>query len=120
MRAFANLPIKTKIVSGFAGMLVILGGALWISHSGGQAVERAFGEYAHRVGTAAAVSQVELEFQQLRRVTREYALQGAQQDADAALAMARTLRATIDHAAGQIRDPSRAAKIEQVGKLYDR
>ena len=63
----ANMKVQTKILLGFASVLVILGvvggSGLWSSMT----VTDRFAEYDRLVGTANSVLAVNLDFQRLRR-----------------------------------------------------
>ena len=82
-RGFANLPIKVKILSGFAGVLLILALVAGLGLLRFQGVADHFGTYAKVVKVLNATAGIENGFLNLRRLAREVVLGGDPKAIDA-------------------------------------
>ena len=107
MNLFANRPIRTKILSGFVGLLFILVAVVGLAHVNFRAVAALFDVFGHRVTVADDVIRIDRTFAGLRQLVREYVFVGRPQYAEAARATFGTVQTTIDTALGEIADPER-------------
>ena len=90
---FANLPIKTKIFSGFLAIVVLSGAVGGVAYTSFESVGRSVGELRHATDIATVSLRVEAEVAQFRRYVREFALTGD----PALLESAREWAAKIEH-----------------------
>ncbi|MCC7252062.1 methyl-accepting chemotaxis protein [Hyphomicrobium sp.] len=117
---FNNMKVNTKIAVGFAAVLVIM---VLISASGYRGIAHVghdFELYAQRVSVVDAVSDIDREFLQYRRLVREME---ANQDHARTAALAaeeeKRVKAAIEHGMQKIQNPERHAKVEEIKEKFE-
>ncbi|NVJ91726.1 MAG: HAMP domain-containing protein [Methylocystaceae bacterium] len=80
---FSNLRLRTKLISGFTVVLVLMAIALTLAYKQFKIVSHEVQEYVHIVEGASKASHIEKRFLALRMHAREYALSAKIEDANA-------------------------------------
>jgi hemerythrin-like metal-binding protein len=112
-----SMPIKAKIVTGFAVVLVILVAVSVVAMRNFSAVRTQVADYSERVEVVTIARQLDRDAGDLRRHAREYALTGQEVDATQANDVAQAIRAEIRQALDTIKNPER---LQRTHDLSDR
>ncbi len=113
---FANLKIRSKIITGFSVVLVLLavtGGVdLHALNQIGLANETA----THRAGTANIASDIELRVAVVRRFAREFGHTGDPAFAEQTEAALKQAKEVVDRSFATIKNPERLAKAKEIAE----
>jgi len=108
----ANLPIRTKILTGFGAIVLVLVIVASIAYGGAVKSGEAFTDYAQRVQEVSIVRQLDRDMVDLRRNVREYANLGKAEDASAARSIAADLHKQLTVALDAIKAPENHRRLE--------
>ncbi len=109
-----NLKVKSKILGGFAPVLVILtsvGGTGYWSLTQG---DLQFVTYEQRVTVGGMVSAVERDVLDLRRYARDYGYTGAEDKLAKAREIATVVKGEVETALAEIHNPERHQKMQEI------
>ena len=104
--AFANLKVKTKVMLGFATVLLLLATVAGMSYLGFNGISGQFGEFSDAVTVAVDSGGIERDLVKLRRDIDNYVGTRNAQAAKDALAREKDLRARIEAGAKESDDPA--------------
>jgi hypothetical protein len=110
--------IKTKMLAGFASVLIILLGVAGSGYLRFLGVETSFKDYAQRVDVVAISYDIDRDFTELRRFVREYALQGDPADATSAIAVVDRVKRDIDQALATTLNPERRRSVQDIATQF--
>lgn len=114
----ANLQVQTKILLGFATVLMILivvgGSGLWSSMS---ASDR-FAEYSRVVALVSAVGEMDIDFQRLRRRVLVYVTSEKQADYKAAEELVKEVKGKVDELVKKVIVPEQAVIMRGLSDTY--
>ncbi len=116
MRRIAHLSIKTKVLLGFALVLLIQAGVVWVVRSNTRLATGAFDTLAQRSADARAVASVQRDFAALRGAVRDYALLGRADAADAATRLAKDTETAI--AAALAADSAARPRLQDIADRF--
>jgi CheY-like chemotaxis protein/methyl-accepting chemotaxis protein len=119
-QVFENWKIRAKLLAGFTAVLAIL---LAISATAVWSLSNTRSEldiYSQRVKVAHIADQLDRGLLDLRRSAREFAFTGHEDDAVQAKQIAVSIRADIDEALKEIKDPARRQRLHDLGRRFDR
>ncbi|HYD30725.1 MAG TPA: HAMP domain-containing protein, partial [Azospirillaceae bacterium] len=115
---FTNMRIKTKILSGSALILLILLVISLIATKNFQQVLNGFETYQQRVRAVDLVREVERDFLDLRRYSREFSYAGAAEDAVRVRELAASLDQQITAALAQSHDSERLKAMNELAAAF--
>ena len=117
---FANLGVKTKILSGFSAVLIILVSALAFAYYSFTRVAHDVDEYALRVEEAGLVAQIETRFLRFKSHAQEFASTARAQDAEQVFLIADEIRPILDQALQRFDSEEHRARISNISTALDR
>ncbi|WP_114098936.1 methyl-accepting chemotaxis protein [Thalassospira profundimaris] len=117
---FANLGVKTKILSGFSAVLIILVSALAFAYYSFTRVAHDVDEYALRVEEAGLVAQIETRFLRFKSHAQEFASTASAQDAEQVFLIADEIRPILDQALQRFDSEEHRARISNISTALDR
>ena len=115
----ANLGVKTKILSGFSAVLIVLVSALVFAYYSFTQVASDVDNYALRVEEAGLVAQIETRFLRFKSHAREFANTANPQDAEQVFAIADEIRPILDTALQRFDSKDHRARIEKISNALD-
>jgi methyl-accepting chemotaxis protein len=118
-RIFGNFKVRTKILAGFASVLVILIGVSGLGYSNFVFVGHEIDILAEDIEKVALVSRIEAEFLKLKGHAREFAAKGVEADAEKVAEIALEISPLIEQALERIVDPALNAKIVEIGEEFE-
>ncbi|EJW13570.1 putative methyl-accepting chemotaxis receptor/sensory transducer [Rhodovulum sp. PH10] len=120
MRAiYADRAIGTKIMLGFACVLVIMAAIAAASYHSLGTIDDGFSHFVQSVDEATLVRKVDRGFADVRRMTNEYTLATVEQDSDPVVERQRQLRKTIGEVISALETPARVATLQRIAGAYD-
>jgi hemerythrin-like metal-binding protein len=111
--------INTKVSLGFGCVLVILASVSGLAYLAFESAAAGFAFYTRQVAAVDSVRDIDRTFLNMRRFVREYAFTGVETNLDAAKQEETALRAMLGRAAGQIKDPERQRRVQDIARLTD-
>ncbi|RCK34647.1 hypothetical protein TH19_15530 [Thalassospira profundimaris] len=115
----ANLGVKTKILSGFSAVLIVLVSALAFAYYSFTQVASDVDDYALRVEEAALVAQIETRFLRFKSHAREFANTANPHDAEQVFAIADEIRPILDTALQRFQSDDHRARIGKISGALD-
>ena len=112
------LSIKTKILAGFASVVVILLAVAGIGYWSFLGVADSLHRYVQRVGVVATSRDIDRNFSELRRHVREFVFTGNPDEATAATSMADQMKNDIDKGLATAINPERHRRMEEIAAQY--
>jgi methyl-accepting chemotaxis protein len=117
MAKFEKLTLQRKIYTGFGLILSLMLVSDLISFAMSFYVSSQVGTYEQRVDVADAADRIDIEFQKLRRFSREYAVTGQEDQFASAQTQLKTLNELYPNALTLIKNPERHALIQEAQML---
>ena len=117
---FTNRRINTKIMIGFAVVLVLLATLSVMSYRGFGKVSDGFGAFNQRVKVVSIARTVDRNFVAFRRFVREFALSGDESLIAEARKMQEVLAKNVKQGLDEIKNPERRAKMAEVGEQFEK
>ncbi len=114
-----NIKVKTKILVGFATVLVVLGLVAAMGYTSLVTISHEVELYAHEVEESKAAASVEAHFFELEVFVREFAATSNMEDAKKAREIAAKLRAEIAKAQGLFKNPEQLEKLAEISKDFE-
>ena len=114
-----NIKVKTKILVGFATVLVVLGVVAAMGYTSLVTISHEVELYAHEVEESKAAASVEAHFFELEVFVREFAATSNMEDAKKAREIAVKLRAEIAKAQGLFKNPEQLEKLAEISKDFE-
>ena len=115
MASLANMKVKTKVLSGFALVLLLLAGVSAISLMGFTSISSQFGDYSEAVGVAADAGEIERDVVKLRRNIDNYVGTRDSTAAKDAAEVEKKLQEEIDVGLKHAVDETQKKAFEEVG-----
>jgi methyl-accepting chemotaxis protein len=115
MATLGNLKVKTKVLSGFALVLLLLAAVSAISFLGFSSISGQFGEYNEAVGIAADAGEIERDVVKLRRDIDNYVGTHDASAAEDATEVEKKLQAEIETGQMHALDEEQKKSFEDVG-----
>src|SRR3954463_2956310 len=112
LTSFANLKIKTKILSGFICVLAILATVSLMGFLAFGNVAESSQTFAQRVTVVGIARDIDRDFVDMRRHVREFALAGREENAKAAGDAAKLVGAKLAEGLATIKNPERHKKVD--------
>ncbi len=113
-----TLSIKTRIIMGFACVLVILLAVAGIGYWRFQGVAASLRSYVQRVGVVAASQKIDREFAEMRRHVREFAFTGNPDETTAAMTSSDRMKAAIEQGLAVAINPERHRHMQDIADQY--
>ena len=117
-RRVGALSIKTRMLAGFACVLVILLAVAGIGFWRFEGVAGSLRAYVQRVGVVEASRIIDREFADMRRHVREFAFTGDPNEAAAAMTSADRVKAAIDKGLAVTANPERHRRMQEIASQY--
>jgi methyl-accepting chemotaxis protein len=117
-RWLSALSIKTKILVGFASVLIILLAVAGIGYWSFLGVADSLRDYVQRVAIVAASRDIDRSFSEMRRHVREFAFTGNPDEGSAAASMAEHVKSDIDKGVATAINPERHRRMEEIAAQY--
>jgi len=114
-----NLKIRSKIVSGFAVVMVILAVVSAMAVINFTSTREQVETYSQRVKVVAIARQLDRDAIDLRRFAREYALTGKDEDAKKTYSIADSMRKQLEFAIGYIKNPERLQRSRDMSQHFE-
>jgi methyl-accepting chemotaxis protein len=114
-----NLKVKSKILGGFAPVLVILTAVGGTGYWSLTQADVQFSAYAERVVVQGMASEIEKDVSNIRRNAREYGYTGNPDRLTQAREIAGKLKDEVGKALAEIQDPERQQKMQDIGAAFD-
>ncbi len=111
--------IKTKMLAGFASVLVILLAVAGIGYWRFLGVAGSLHEYVQRVDVVRFSRDIDREFAEMRRHVREFAMAGDPAEATAAATFAEQVRTSITDGMAIIKNPERLRRMQEIAAQFD-
>ncbi|NVO14112.1 MAG: methyl-accepting chemotaxis protein [Rhodoplanes sp.] len=115
---YADRKIGTKIMIGFALVLIIMAAIAAVSYRGFGSIERAFTRFAEGVDEVALVRNIDREFVGLQRLAREYMLATVALDPQPVRDRKAAVEAAIAQGVARISVPERTAKLRDLAAQF--
>ncbi|WP_151175458.1 methyl-accepting chemotaxis protein [Hypericibacter terrae] len=115
MAGLANMKVKTKVLSGFGLVLLLLAGVSAISFMGFSSISSQFGDYSTAVGVAADAGEIERDVVKLRRNIDNYVGMRDSTAAKDAAEVEKKLQEEIDAGLKHAVDETQKKAFEEVG-----
>lgn len=115
----ASCSIKTKMLAGFACVLVILLAVAGIGYGRFLGVAGSLHEYVQRARVVKISRDIDREFAEMRRHVREFALAGEPDEATAAAATADQVKLSIANGLAIIKDAERLRRMREITAQFD-
>ncbi len=119
LRWLATRSIKTKILAGFACVLIILLAVAGIGYWRFLGVSVSLREYVRLVSVVSASRDVDRNFAELRRHVREFALTGNAAEADATGKIIPVVKSAIDRGVAITLHPERHNRMQEIAAQFD-
>lgn len=114
-----NLAIRTKIVLGFALVLVLSAASVVIAYFGYDKVSAGFSAYRSSVAGEVMARTIDREVNAYQLSARYYIMTGEEVDATNALAAESDLREAIEEASHAMKNAERRASVANLSKTFD-
>ena len=114
-----SLSIKTKMLMGFASVLVILLAVAGTAYWRFQGVGDSLRSYVQSVAVVAASQNINSEFLQMRRHVREFAFTGNSDAATAAIASADRMKSAIERGLAVATSPVQQRYMQDIATPYE-
>jgi methyl-accepting chemotaxis protein len=118
-RLFSDRKIGTKLMIGFACVLVITAAISFSAYMSFDKVDRAFEQVSYSSKNAAKVSELEQDITFLRGAAREFAQTGNPTILNQAKTRIAAARTAFQDLVTAVRDPSRKQKMQEVAQQFD-
>ncbi|MEQ8287486.1 methyl-accepting chemotaxis protein [Thalassospira sp.] len=115
-----NLRVRTKILLGFASVLVVLISALAFAYYSFVRVSHDVDEYAIHVEEAGLIAKIEVEFLRFTSHAREFANTGHAEDAEKVFQTAAIIRPLLDKALNSFASDAHRARVEEISTTLER
>ncbi len=115
-----NLRVRTKILSGFAIVLVVLISALAFAYYSFVRVSHDVDEYAIRVEEAGLIGKIEVEFLRFTSQAREFANTAHAEDAEKVFHIATIIRPLLNEALSSFASDAHRARVEEISTTLER
>ncbi|MEQ8391375.1 MAG: methyl-accepting chemotaxis protein [Thalassospira sp.] len=115
-----NLRVRTKILLGFASVLVVLISALAFAYFSFVRVSHDVDEYAIHVEEAGLIAKIEVEFLRFTSHAREFANTGHAEDAEKVFQTATIIRPLLDKALNSFASDAHRARVEEISTTLER
>lgn len=115
---FPTLRFRTKIILGFAAVLVISAGSMAFSYFGFERVSSGVGSYRTSVSEADLARNIDRELLGYRSAARYFVVTGKEDDAKAALEAEANLKGAIDQAIKSAKKPARQEGLNKLAKEF--
>lgn len=120
IKFLSNLSIRTKIMTGFALVLVLSGGNLAMAYFGYDKVSAGFSGYRASVQEGGMARTIDREVTAYQQAARYYIVTGDESDATNAMAAEGDLRDAIDKATREMKDPARREAIQALSQKFEK
>ncbi len=116
---FADCKINTKILIGYASLLVITAAISGQAYMAFREIGHSFGELNNRRAVVDIARDADREFLSLRRYVVEYASRGAEEDAVAADGRRQVLQETLAKGLATASDPAQLARMKELAEQFE-
>jgi methyl-accepting chemotaxis protein len=118
-KLLANLSIRTKIMSGFALVLILSAASVAVAYLGYDKVSAGFSAYRASVTEGGMARTIDREVTAYQLAARYYIVTGDETDATNAMAAEGDLRAAIETASRDMRDSGRREAITALSQKFE-
>jgi methyl-accepting chemotaxis protein len=120
IKLLANLSIRTKIMTGFALVLVLSATSVAVAYLGYDKVSSGFTAYRTSVSEGVMARTIDREVGAYQMAARYYVVTGDESDATAAMAAEGDLREAIARASREVKDPGRQKAISELSQKFEK
>jgi methyl-accepting chemotaxis protein len=120
IKLLANLSIRTKIMTGFALVLILSAASVAVAYLGYDKVSSGFAAYRTSVSEGVMARAIDREVGAYQMAARYYVVTGDESDATAAMAAEGDLREAIARASREVRDTGRQKAITELSQKFEK
>jgi methyl-accepting chemotaxis protein len=120
IKLLANLSIRTKIMTGFALVLVLSAASVAVAYLGYDKVSSGFTSYRTSVSEGVMARTIDREVGAYQMAARYYVVTGDESDATAAMAAEGDLREAIARASREVKDTGRQKAITELSQKFEK